>query len=77
MGYCSEEMETTLVYDKVGKFWRAYTNVPAHLTKFNKHWYKKQTKTFIADPSSPKVFTLKDIFSDCDDIKVKSKAKVR
>ena len=47
------------------------------LTKFNKHWYKKQTKTFIADPKSQKVFTLKDIFSDCDDIKVKSKAKVR
>ena len=36
MGYCSEEMETTLVYDKVEKSWRAYSNVPTHLTKFAK-----------------------------------------
>ena len=61
-------LSSNIVYDN----WLSFD-----LTKFNKHWYKKQTKTFIADPSSPKVFTLKDIFSDCDDIKVKSKAKVR
>ena len=61
-------LSSNIVYDN----WLSFD-----LTKFNKHWYKKQTKTFIADPGSPKVFTLKDIFSDCDDIKVKSKAKVR
>ena len=61
-------LSSNIVYDN----WLSFD-----LTKFNKHWYKKQTKTFIADPSSPKVFTLKDIFSDCDDIKVKSRAKVR
>ena len=61
-------LSSNIVYDN----WLSFD-----LTKFNKHWYKKQTKTFIADPSSSKVFTLKDIFSDCDDIKVKSKAKVR
>ena len=61
-------LSSNIVYDN----WLSFD-----LTKFNKHWYKKQTKTFITDPSSPKVFTLKDIFSDCDDIKVKSKAKVR
>ena len=61
-------LSSNIVYDN----WLSFD-----LTKFNKHWYKKQTKTFIADPSSPKVFTLKDIFSDCDDVKVKSKAKVR
>ena len=61
-------LSSNIVYDN----WLSFD-----LTKFNKHWYKKQTKTFIVDPSSPKVFTLKDIFSDCDDIKVKSKAKVR
>lgn len=61
-------LSSNIVYDN----WLSFD-----LTKFNKHWYKKQTKTFIADPSSPKVFTLNDIFSDCDDIKVKSKAKVR
>ena len=61
-------LSSNIVYDN----WLSFD-----LTKFNKHWYKKQTKTFIADPSSPKVFTLKDIFSDCDDIKVKSKAKVK
>ena len=61
-------LSSNIVYDN----WLSFD-----LTKFNKHWYKKQTKTFVADPSSPKVFTLKDIFSDCDDIKVKSKAKVR
>ena len=61
-------LSSNIVYDN----WLSFD-----LTKFNKHWYKKQTKTFIADPSSPKVFTLKDIFSDCDDIKVKSKAKVQ
>ena len=61
-------LSSNIVYDN----WLSFD-----LTKFNKHWYKKQTKTFIADPNSPKVFTLKDIFSDCDDIKVKSKAKVR
>lgn len=61
-------LSSNIVYDN----WLSFD-----LTKFNKHWYKKQTKTFIADPSSQKVFTLKDIFSDCDDIKVKSKVKVR
>ena len=61
-------LSSNIVYDN----WLSFD-----LTKFNKHWYKKQTKTFITDPSSPKIFTLKDIFSDCDDIKVKSKAKVR
>ena len=61
-------LSSNIVYDN----WLSFD-----LTKFNKHWYKKQTKTFIADPNSTKVFTLKDIFSDCDDIKVKSKAKVR
>ena len=61
-------LSSNIVYDN----WLSFD-----LTKFNKHWYKKQTKTFIADPNSQKVFTLKDIFSDCDDIKVKSKAKVR
>lgn len=61
-------LSSNIVYDN----WLSFD-----LTKFDKHWYKKQTKTFIADPSSPKVFTLKDIFSDCDDVKVKSKAKVR
>ena len=61
-------LSSNIVYDN----WLSFD-----LTKFNKHWYKKQTKTFIADPNSPKVFTLKDIFSDCDDIKVKSRAKVR
>ena len=61
-------LSSNIVYDN----WLSFD-----LTKFNKHWYKKQTKTFIADPGSPKVFTLKDIFSDCDDIKVKSKAKIR
>ena len=61
-------LSSNIVYDN----WLSFD-----LTKFNKHWYKKQTKTFIADPSSPKVFTLKDIFNDCDDIKVKSRAKVR
>ena len=61
-------LSSNIVYDN----WLSFD-----LTKFNKHWYKKQTKTFIADPSSPKVFTLKDIFSDCDDVKVKSRAKVR
>ena len=61
-------LSSNIIYDN----WLSFD-----LTKFNKHWYKKQTKTFIADPSSPKVFTLKDIFSDCDDIKVKSRAKVR
>ena len=61
-------LSSNIVYDN----WLSFD-----LTKFNKHWYKKQTKTFVADPSSPKVFTLKDIFSDCDDIKVKSKAKVK
>ena len=61
-------LSSNIVYDN----WLSFD-----LTKFNKHWYKKQTKTFIADPSSPKVFTLKDIFSDCDDnVVVKSKAKV-
>ena len=60
-------LSSNIVYDN----WLSFD-----LTKFNKHWYKKQTKTFIADPNSPKVFTLKDIFSDCDDIKVKSRAKV-
>ena len=62
-------LSSNIVYDN----WLSFD-----LTKFNKHWYKKQTKTFIADPSSPKVFTLKDIFSDCDDnVVVKSNAKVR
>ena len=62
-------LSSNIVYDN----WLSFD-----LTKFNKHWYKKQTKTFIADPSSPKVFTLKDIFSDCDDnVVVKSRAKVR
>lgn len=61
-------LSSNIVYDN----WLSFD-----LTKFNKHWYKKQTKTFIADPNSPKVFTLKDIFSDCDDIKVKSRAKVQ
>lgn len=62
-------LSSNIVYDN----WLSFD-----LTKFNKHWYKKQTKTFITDPSSPKVFTLKDIFSDCDDnVVVKSKAKVR
>ena len=61
-------LSSNIVYDN----WLSFD-----LTKFNKHWYKKQTKTFIADPSSPKVFTLKDIFNDCDDIKVKSRAKVQ
>ena len=62
-------LSSNIVYDN----WLSFD-----LTKFNKHWYKKQTKTFIADPSSPKVFTLKDIFNDCDDnVVVKSKAKVR
>ena len=62
-------LSSNIVYDN----WLSFD-----LTKFNKHWYKKQTKTFIADPSSPKVFTLKDIFSDCNDnVVVKSKAKVR
>ena len=61
-------LSSNIVYDN----WLSFD-----LTKFNKHWYKKQTKTFIADPSSQKVFTLKDIFSDCDDIKVKSRAKVQ
>ena len=62
-------LSSNIVYDN----WLSFD-----LTKFNKHWYKKQTKTFIADPNSPKVFTLKDIFSDCDDnVVVKSKAKVR
>ena len=61
-------LSSNIVYDN----WLSFD-----LTKFNKHWYKKQTKTFIADPNSPKVFTLNDIFSDCDDIKVKSRAKVR
>ena len=61
-------LSSNIVYDN----WLSFD-----LTKFNKHWYKKQTKTFITDPSAPKVFTLKDIFSDCDDIKVKSKAKVK
>ena len=62
-------LSSNIVYDN----WLSFD-----LTKFNKHWYKKQTKTFIADPSSPKVFSLKDIFSDCDDnVVVKSKAKVR
>ena len=61
-------LSSNIVYDN----WLSFD-----LTKFNKHWYKKQTKTFIADPSSPKVFTLKDIFSDCDGVKVKSRAKVR
>lgn len=61
-------LSSNIVYDN----WLSFD-----LTKFNKHWYKKQTKTFVADPSSSKVFTLKDIFSDCDDIKVKSKAKVK
>ena len=61
-------LSSNIVYDN----WLSFD-----LTKFNKHWYKKQTKTFITDPSSPKLFTLKDIFSDCDDIKVKSRAKVR
>ena len=61
-------LSSNIVYDN----WLSFD-----LTKFNKHWYKKQTKTFITDPSSPKVFTLNDIFSDCDDIKVKSRAKVR
>lgn len=62
-------LSSNIVYDN----WLSFD-----LTKFNKHWYKKQTKTFIADPSSPKVFTLKDIFSDCDDnVVVKSKAKIR
>ena len=66
-----------------GKFYILSSNVvydnwlSFDLTKFNKQWYKKQTKTFVADPSSSKVFTLKDIFSDCDDIKVKSRAKVK
>ena len=61
-------LSSNIVYDN----WLSFD-----LTKFNKHWYKKQTKTFIADPNSQKVFTLKDIFNDCDDIKVKSRAKVR
>ena len=62
-------LSSNIVYDN----WLSFD-----LTKFNKHWYKKQTKTFITDPSSPKVFTLKDIFNDCDDnVVVKSKAKVR
>ena len=62
-------LSSNIVYDN----WLSFD-----LTKFNKHWYKKQTKTFITDPSSPKLFTLKDIFSDCDDnVVVKSKAKVR
>ena len=61
-------LSSNIVYDN----WLSFD-----LTKFNKHWYKKQTKTFIADPNSQKVFTLNDIFSDCDDIKVKSRAKVR
>ena len=61
-------LSSNIVYDN----WLSFD-----LTKFNKHWYKKQTKTFITDPNSPKVFTLKDIFNDCDDVKVKSKAKVR
>lgn len=62
-------LSSNIVYDN----WLSFD-----LTKFNKHWYKKQTKTFIADPKSQKIFTLKDIFSDCDDnVVVKSKAKVR
>lgn len=61
-------LSSNIVYDN----WLSFD-----LTKFNKHWYKKQTKTFIADPSSSNTFTLKDIFSDCKDVKVKSKAKVR
>ena len=61
-------LSSNIIYDN----WLSFD-----LTKFNKHWYKKQTKTFIADPNSQKVFTLNDIFSDCDDIKVKSRAKVR
>lgn len=61
-------LSSNIVYDN----WLSFD-----LTKFNKQWYKKQTKTFVADPSSSKVFTLKDIFSDCDDIKVKSRAKVK
>ena len=61
-------LSSNIVYDN----WLSFD-----LTKFNKQWYKKQTKTFVADPNSSKVFTLKDIFSDCDDIKVKSRAKVK
>lgn len=61
-------LSSNIVYDN----WLSFD-----LTKFNKHWYKKQTKTFVSDPNKPKVFSLNDIFSDCDDIKVKSKAKVR
>ena len=61
-------LSSNIVYDN----WLSFD-----LTKFNKHWYKKQTKTFIADPNSQKVFTLNDIFSDCDDIKVKSRARVQ
>lgn len=61
-------LSSNIVYDN----WLSFD-----LTKFNKHWYKKQTKTFVSNPNKPKVFTLKDIFNDCDDIKVKSKAEVR
>ena len=61
-------LSSNIVYDN----WLSFD-----LTKFDKHWYKKQTKTFVSDPNKPKVFSLKDIFSDCKDIKVKSKAKVR
>ena len=61
-------LSSNIVYDN----WLSFD-----LTKFNKHWYKKQTKTFVSDPNKSSTFTLKDIFSDCDDIKVKSKAKLK
>ena len=61
-------LSSNIVYDN----WLSFD-----LTKFNKHWYKKQTKTFVSDPNKSSTFTLKDIFSDCNDIKVKSKAKLK
>lgn len=66
-----------------GKFYVLSSNIvygnwlSFDLTKFNKHWYKKQTKTFVSDPKISSTFTLSDIFSDCSDIKVKSKAKLK
>lgn len=61
-------LSSNIVYDN----WLSFD-----LTKFDKHWYKKQTKTFVSNPNKSNVFTLNDIFSDCNNVKVKSKAKVK
>jgi len=36
MGYSSDEMETSCVYDYLAKCWDVYTCVPSHITKLLK-----------------------------------------